>query len=180
MPTTFFLRDLKIGVLNSFHLTEQRGDGAATASANTTAGGTWIPIGTWSSKPLEPFIMENSISIRIRAAESNPAANASIECRLYRWSRQSGLSSILTLKQASELTTTDSAVNLSGVPSQTTFGSGDTLVIEVGITNAPGSTMGDARSVTISYNGPSENNVGDSFITISETANQKDRVVTTE
>jgi hypothetical protein len=181
MATTFFLRDQRIGIQGASLLRDERGGATQNLSVDTVAGGTWIVIQSWSTRPLTPFTLSGPINIRIRAAESNNVANTSIECRIYKWSRVTGLSAaLLTLKQSVELTTTDSSVNLSGTPATTVFNSGEALIVDVGITNAPGTTMGGNRSVTISYNGPTDGASGDSYIQIDENVVQRDRITVTE
>ena len=179
MATTFYLRNSKIAISGYNFLAVARGAVAASLTVNTVGGATWIPINTWVTAPLNAFTLSGTINIQIRASENNNAANAGIECRMYKWSPSSGLSgAFLTLKQATELSTTDSSVTLSGTPTTTTFNNGDAIVITVGITNI--GTMGGSRTVTMTYDGPSANVTGDSYVTINENVVLKNRLIITE
>ena len=179
MATTFYPRDLNIGI-DSYKLADlSRGSSPVTVTTNTQSGATWILIDTWSTNVLEPFTLSGSVSSRIRAFESNVAANVGVEWRIYKWSKATGLSSLVLALSSAELTTTEASINLSGTPTSTTFASGDSLVFEIGLINA-GGTMAASRTATISYNGGTLNATGDAFITITENIQLRNRVLVTE
>lgn len=185
MPTTFYPRDLQIGIATYGNgavgefASVDRGPTAQSVTGNTTAGGTWISLGYWATKPLVGFTLSGTVSVNLRGLESNAQANASLGVRIYRWQRVGGLSA--SLGQASsttELATTQATRTATVTPTTTVFSSGDALVFEVGIINI--GTMGGGRTVTFFYNGPTAGASGDSFFTINPTVTAQRRAVVTE
>ena len=165
MATQFFLRDERIGIGGYRLLATQRGPASKDLLINTVAGATDISGGFWVTHPLRGFTLSGTINFNLRARESNAQANAKLRTRLYRWRPGIGNgANILQTDQAAELGTADAAVALAPAGPGTVFLDGDALVLEVAVTNA--GTMGGARVVTLTYDGPGAAAAGDSYVTI--------------
>lgn len=186
MPTTFYPRDLQIGIATygngavGEYAEIYRGAAAQSVTGNTTAGGTWISLGYWTTKPLVGFSLSGTVSVNLRGLESNTQANASLGVRIYRWinSTKTLSASLGQASSTTELTTTQATRTATVTPTTTTFVNGDAIVFEVGIINI--GTMGGGRTVTFFYNGPTAGASGDSFFTINPTVTAQRRAVVTE
>lgn len=169
MATTLYFRNILTGLDPTYNelMTLERGGVATSTAGTTTSGGTWISLGYWTTTPLVNFTFSGSVTANLRADESNNLANAGIGARFYKWVRGTGIgSSVLSLATGTELGTTESARSITGTPTSTAFADGDSLVIEVGITNV--GTMGNARTVNFYFNGPTAGASGDSYVTLTE------------
>lgn len=181
MATTFYLRNANIGVgAGGANLlaVPSRGTTATSITTGTTASGTWISMGYWATKPLVGFTLSGSVSMNLRARETNNNANASVGVRLYRFSNGSLSGSLGQISATTELTTTESARTASVTPTSTAFANGDILVMEVGIINI--GTMGGGQSVVLFLDGPTAAASGDSYITITENVTFSRRATLTE
>lgn len=148
-------------------MTVARGGTATSVAGTTISSGTWISLGYWATPPLVGFTFSGSTSMNLRGDESNAQANAGLGARFYRWVRGTGIgASLLNLASATELGTAEGAQTASGTPTSTVFANGDALVVEVGITNV--GTMGNNRTVTFYFNGPTAGASGDSYVTLTE------------
>jgi len=179
MATTFYPRNLNIAIADYKLADVNRGSSAISLTIPTVTDSTWILIDTWSTNVLEPFTLSGSVSARIRGVESGPAANVGVQWRIYKWARTTGLSSLILSMSSTELPTTEASINVSGTPTSTNFASGDSLVFEIGLTNA-GGTMSGGRTATVSYNGGTLNATGDAFVTLTEDVQFRNRVLVTE
>lgn len=180
MATTLYFRNANIGIATYNQLASTlRGDTAASTAGTTTAGGTWISLGFWATKPLQPFTLAGSVSVNLRGDESNQQANAGLGVRIYKWAAATKTlgSSLGQASGGAELGTAEGAVTGSVTPTSTAFLAGDVLVFEVGITNV--GTMGTGRTVNFYFNGPTAAASGDSYLTLTENIVQHRRSVTT-
>lgn len=169
MATTLYFRNLLTGLDPVYNelMRLERGATATSIAGTTTASGTWISLGYWSTMPLVGFTFSESTSMNLRGNESNAQANAGLGARFYKWVRGTGIgASLLNLASAVELGTAEGAQTATGTPTSTAFDSGDALIIEVGITNV--GTMGGNRTVTFYFNGPTAGASGDSYVTLTE------------
>lgn len=172
MATQWFARNI-VGNISSYKRAELlRGTASQNLTPATTAGGTSISAGFFHTPALEAFTLAVTITVRVRARESATSVNAGIRVRVYKYSKTGGLSGVLaTLTAATELGTSAAAVNLTGTPTSTAFAAGDQLVFEIVVTNV-GGTMA-AGTVTISYDGPTNNAAGDTYFQITETVSAR-------
>jgi len=180
MATVFYPRNLVIGVNSYRYSTLERGGAAQTLTTPSTTAVPRISFGLWATKPLNPFTLSGQINIRVRAAESSPAADLALQCIVYRWSRVTGLSTVSTLTAGSELSTSDAAVNLAVTPTAVTFNSGDCLVLDIGVVNSSSGNLKTGFTSTMTYNGPTSGSAGDTFIQITEDVPFRDRFTVTE
>lgn len=115
--------------------------------------------------------------MNLRGAESATQANASLGVRLYKYSGGSLSASLGQPAALTELGTTEGAVTATFTPTSTAYASGDIIVVEVAITNGNGVTMGNGRTVTFYYAGPTAAASGDSYITFTENFLFKQRAI---
>jgi hypothetical protein len=185
MATTFYPSSFSIGIATYGNGATgktalfERGASAASIAGTTTSGGTWISLGYFASQPLVEFSLSGTVTCNLRGAESSTQANASLGVRIYKWTKAAGLGASLGQASATvELGTTEGAVAATVTPTTTEFLSGDALVFEVGIINI--GSMGNNRTVTFYFNGPTAAASGDSYITITPSVILQRRLTFTE
>lgn len=118
--------------------------------------------------PSGGFTLSGSVSVRIRARESNIAANCGGRIRLYKRTSGGTLTELTgsPWNDGVEFTTSDAAYDWSFTPTSMSFAEDDRLVIRLYITNV--GTMGGSRTCTLTYDGASGGAAGDTFVTITE------------
>lgn len=169
MPTTLYFSTLNIAA-NSYKFIDigkNTAGSSTTGSITTTSGGTWISLGFWASRAVEPFTFSGQASFNLWGDESNTQANASLGLRIYTFTAAGGLSSqIIQINASTEIPTSPTAMTANGTPASTNIGSNNILVFEVGAINI--GTMGNGRTVNFYYNGLTGGAQGDSYVSLNE------------
>lgn len=158
---------------NSYNAaTLARGSGAAASTpinVATVSSGTWVSIGFWATRAVEPFTFAGSVSFNLWGLENNTQANAGLGLRIYSFTAAGGLGSqIIQISSSTELTGSAAAYSASGTPSSTSIASNAILVFEVGAVNIGTMGSGSGRTVDFFYDASSAAAQGDSYVTFTE------------
>lgn len=178
MATTFYLRLGNSWFQNSGLIQQSttdiyRGSASTSTTANTVSSGTWVSLGYWIVRALEPFTLSGTITMNLWGEESNNTANASLGLRVHKLT-SGNYTQLLQINSTTELATSPAVRTATGTPTSTAFGAGDFLVFEVAL--VPVGTMGGGRTGTVHFNGPTAAANGDSYVTITENVNFTRRV----
>jgi len=140
----------------------------AATQLTLAAGGTVV---TWVSDPVAAFTMAGSITVNIRARESATQANATVVAEILRLGNDGSIISTPAVvgTAGTELTTSDAAKVYNKTPTSTAFSAGDRIGVRIYIDDGSGVTMASARTVTVTYDGPTGAAAGDTFVTLTET-----------
>lgn len=159
-------------------LTATPGASATTQALTTTAGPTTgqeiatggVPL-EWISLPLAAGVtISGTITFNIWGSESANSENATWRVIVEKYSSTMALGSTVidsTRTSATELTTTNAAINWTGTPTSTVFAKGDRIRVRVVADDATGVNIGTG-SVTLSYDGPTTAAAGDSYVSFNE------------
>ncbi len=181
MATTLYLTSgaAPVGGSGARLLSPGRGSGSANAVTTATAGGTNIPVTataggtalTWWFRVGAQTISGN-ISANLRGLESATTVNAGFGILIEQYASDGTtfLSTILSDRTVpatiTEFTTSDAAKALAAVaPTSTVCNEGDWIKVTVKIRNV--GTMA-AGTATLSYNGPTAAQAGDSYVTFAD------------
>ncbi len=183
MATRFFLTDSTAGVpatsdvdyLASF----SRGDaavsdtcasddnGSATTTERINESGTRV---VWWTPPLSAATVSGTITVNLRAAESNMNANQQIFFDVDWYSGDGATfkgSLVVDGSEGAELGTSEAARNFTKTPTSRTLVDGDRLRINVGNLEIGAGATG--HTTTLWYDGPTAATSGDSWIEFTET-----------
>lgn len=184
MATPLYLRNAASDLAGAGRklLSPTRGAASTTLVTNTVAGGNDLQVTQtaggqvleWLSGPLNPVTISGAISVAIRGLESATAANAAAGILIQRASPSGAvLSTIVPITSipaaSNEYTTADTAKTATVTPTSTTLAGGDRLRIVLYVRAAAGVTMGGARTVTNSIDGPTAGAAGDTSASFAET-----------
>lgn len=142
----------------------------------TTAGGTNITITesaggqalSWFSEPLTTAVtISGTVTLNIRCRESANTVNAGIALLLERANNAGTVQSTVSARAVigAEAGTTDAARTGTRTPTSTAFSVGDRIKVTLSVINV--GTMG-AGQFFVSYDGPTPNAAGDSYVTFTE------------
>jgi len=182
VATKFFLTDAAPSTLTLGTGTRACDIAAGSAQVNSDATATALGPTTlnvkkggqqllWTSKPVNAFTINGTLTLNIWMLESNLAANAGARVSVDIFN-QAGvfLSNVIGSSKGTELPTTVAAQNWTQVPSGgggIAVPQGAIIVISLAFADA-GGTMAAGNTVTGSYSGPTGGANGDSYVTFVE------------
>jgi hypothetical protein len=114
--------------------------------------------------------VSGSMTFNLWALESANTENATLRVIVQRYDSQMQIQATVidsTRTSATELTTTNAAVNWTGTPTSTVLNKGDRIRVRVIADDASGVNIGTG-SVTLAYNGTTSAASGDSFVQFTE------------
>lgn len=145
-----------------------RGAAVTTLSVFTVAGPATVQLCRQQTPAFNADVtISGSIGYNLWGLETSMSANASFAIEFLRLQPNGTVTSILTLSNTTELGTSNAVRTGSGTPTSTDFKKGDSLGVEVYITDA-GGTMASGHSVQFDIAGGTAGATGDSFITLTE------------
>jgi len=184
VATQYFLRNSASDLAGAGQkaLSTSRGAASTNKVTNTTASGDNITVTdtaggqalSWFTPTLNPATISGAITVNIRGLESAIQANAAAGIRIERVSSDGAtvLGTIVANTAiptvSNEYTTADAAKNASVTPTSTTLAGGNRIKVTLLVKAAAATTMGGARTVTNSIDGPTSGAAGDTFVTFTE------------
>lgn len=156
--------------------------GSSANSVTSTAAGWTSPIQLlrsgatleWYTRPLDPFTLGGLASANVRASVSNAAANCGLRITIYVCAND-GSSPVAWATGCNvptypyEIPTTDTAIGAYPSGADVAVTAGQRLLIRLYLEDPPDVPMVTGHTATITYNGPSANAAGDSYVTIGQT-----------
>jgi hypothetical protein len=129
----------------------------------------------WWTNPLDAVTISGTITVNMRALESNAMANYTVGISILRYSPISGPSTIGTAPTGlTELGTSESARNFTITPTSTALAAGDRIRCDPFWYLAGGSSSSASGfTVTGFWAGPTSGASGDTFITFTETITEQ-------
>lgn len=161
-----------------YGLETTRGGGVASLVGGTANGPIVVDLAPssqprcWLSRPLAAAVtISGTVTFNIWALESSMSANATLKVKVFRISNTGTVVSTIidsTRTSATELGTSDAAINWTDTPTSTNMAKGDRIMVVIYATDSSGATLASGFTWTVNYAGTTGGASGDSYVQFNE------------